>query len=223
MKRIETYSRISGYNWLNGRYLLPVLKTWGKSETGTVLDLGCGQSPFSEFFPHAEKYIRMDNYPSDGEVIQADMRKIPLSDNSADCILVFQALSDLPEPEVCLNEIRRVLKPGGRLMIYESMCYPEHDLPHDYYRLMPSGLDYLAQKTGFERKELVRLGGGFNRFAMLWNTFLMGKLKTYRFLKPLAVIGTIFCNIVCYMSDQIAFHPNLASDYIVLYIKHTEK
>ena len=219
MKRIETFSRISGKDWLNGRYLLPILDDWGKTETGTVLDLGCGESPFKEFFPHAAKYIRMDNYPSDEEVIKADMRKIPLDDNSADCVLIFQALSDLPEPEVCLNEIRRVLKPGGRLMIYESMCYPEHDLPHDYYRLMPSGLDYLAHKTGFERKELIRLGGGFNRFAMLWNTYLMGKLGMYSILKPLALISVMICNVVCYAADCLVPHPNLATDYIARYLK----
>jgi len=219
MKRIETFLKITGKNWINGRYLLTVLEKWGKSETGTVMDLGCGESPFKEFFPHAEKYIRMDNYPSDEEVIQADMRKIPLSDNSADCVLVFQALSDLPEPQICLNEIRRVLKPGGRLIVYESVCYPEHDMPHDYFRIMPAGLDYLARKAGFECKETIRLGGGFNRFAMLWNTFFMGKLSMYSVLKPLSVIGVIICNMICYAADCIAPHPNLATDYIARYVK----
>jgi len=219
MKKIETFSRITGKNWINGRYLLPVLKTWGATETGTVLDLGCGESPFRIFFQYAEKYIRMDYQPSDDEVIKADMRQILLDDNSADCVLVFQALSDLPEPEICLNEIRRVLKPGGRLIVYESVCYPEHDMPYDYFRIMPAGLDYLALKVGFERKEVIRLGGGFNRFAMLWNTYLMGKLSMYSILKHLSVIGVIICNIMCYAADCLAPHTNLASDYIARFIK----
>lgn len=221
MKRIETFSRVIGKDWLNGRYLLPLLKMWGESETGTVLDLGCGQSPFKIYFVNAGQYIRMDRHPTDNEVIQADMQQIPLGGDSTDCVLLFQALSDSAEPELCLKEIHRVLKSGGRLIVYESVCYPEHDLPHDYFRIMPAGMNHLARRAGFAHWETVRLGGGFNRFAMLWNTYLMGRIGLYSILRPVAMIGTMVCNILCYASDRLAPHPNLATDYIARYTKES--
>lgn len=217
--RLRKFVSLFGENWLIGRYLLPVLKARGKDEHGVVLDLACGASPFREFFPNAARYMRMDLVPADEGVIACDMRQIPLQSQSVDLVLVCQALPDVPHPGEVLSEIARVLRPGGTLIVFETMAYPEHDAPHDYYRLMPGGLEVLGADAGLRMRECIRLGGLFGRFASLWNNYIMGWLKQYRPLCMVGHAGIGVANLACYGLDRLVPRPSLASDYVALLVK----
>ncbi len=221
MSRFKNYSCLTGENWVVGRYLLPIIQEFAKKQEGVVLDLGCGESPFRHYFSNAKSYQRMDRYPCDASVVQADMMEIPLADRSVDTVLIFQAITDVPYPEKVLKEVRRILQKHGKLIIFESMTYPEHDAPYDYFRLMPEGLRILAADAGLNMIRLDRLGGLFTRFALLWNTFVMGSLKRYKILKPIAVIGIVCGNLINYGLDRLLPHPRLASDYLAV-IEMTE-
>lgn len=48
----------------------------------------------------------------------ADGESLPFEDESFDYVLSFDLLEHLPEPEKCIWEMGRVLKPGGMLLIY---------------------------------------------------------------------------------------------------------
>ena len=96
--------------------------------------------------------------------------------------------------------------------MFESMGYPEHDAPHDFYRLMPEGLRHLGAEAGLQVRECVRLGGLFTRFACLWNNFLMHRMKHPVLLRPFGHLGVLSANLVCYMLDGVFSHPRLASD-----------
>lgn len=48
---------------------------------------------------------------------EADATAIPFPDNHFDCVYSFGVLHHIPEIELVLAEARRVLKPGGKLMI----------------------------------------------------------------------------------------------------------
>jgi ubiquinone/menaquinone biosynthesis C-methylase UbiE len=53
------------------------------------------------------------------ECLQAGAENMPLADGSADTVVVAYALCTIPEPPAALAEIRRVLKPDGRLVFLE--------------------------------------------------------------------------------------------------------
>lgn len=159
--------------------------------------------------------------PNEGDMVVGDMCNLPLVDQSIDVVLLFQAITDVPDSVVVLTEVGRVLKPGGRLLIFESMSYPQHDLPYDYYRLMPEGLRSLAVSAGLEMSYCKCLGGLFTRCAVLWNTFIMAGLKRYRIFQPLAALGVVIGNLTFFFLDKVAHHPLLASDYLAVLTKIT--
>ena len=146
MDRFSQFRLAWGPNWLVGRKLLPELTALGQGFTGDVLDLACGESPFRSLFAQARQFIRVDRLSDGAGVLAGDLYAIPLADQSVDLVLLLQAITDVPEPWRVLAEVRRVLRPGGRLIIFESVSYPEHDAPWDYYRLMPQGLRHWAEK-----------------------------------------------------------------------------
>src|SRR5262245_26721494 len=55
----------------------------------------------------------------DVECLQAGGESIPLADGFADTVVVAYAFCTIPQPELALAEMRRILKPGGQLIFLE--------------------------------------------------------------------------------------------------------
>ena len=214
MKRLDRFRRIWGENYLIGKALFPRLAEWGaRQKERVVLDVGAGESPFRAWFSEAGRYIRVDFTPADNEVIAGEATDLPIENKSVDCVLLFQMLSDVPEPRDILKEAYRVLRPGGVVLIFETMSYPEHDLPHDYYRILPQGLAHLAEGCCFSVVTCDRLGGLFARFAQLWNVFLMARLAQVSLFAPPARLGIVLANMLCLTLDRLVPAPRLGTDY----------
>ena len=216
MTRLGSFRRISGSNWVTGRYLLPRLVEIGSCTQGVVVDLACGESPFRGLFTKCHRYVRVDFFPMDTEVMQGDMLAIPLESKSVDMVLLFQAITDVPNPGAVLKEIRRVLRPGGKLVMYETMSYPEHDLPHDYYRLMPEGLKSLVIEAGLSCTSICYLGGIFTRFASLLNKYIYSRLLNHVITRPIGLLIVSCSNIVLYFLDSLVRSGSTASDYLAV-------
>jgi len=63
-----------------------------------------------------------------GEVgfIQGSADQLPLRDASVDHVLLITVLGELPNRPMALAEIRRVLRPGGRLSVSEQLPDPDY-------------------------------------------------------------------------------------------------
>ena len=71
------------------------------------------------------------------EFLEAPAESIPLGTNSADCVLVTYTLCTLPAVRPALDEMRRVLKPGGQLIFCEHGAAPDASVRRWQDRLNP--------------------------------------------------------------------------------------
>jgi ArsR family transcriptional regulator len=137
--------------------------------TAVVGDLGCGTGELSALVsPHVRQVISVDG---SADMLQAARRRLagsrnvelrlgsletlPIDNAQLDIALLGLVLHHVPDPAVVLDQVARVLKPGGRVLIIDM-------LPHDR-------VDYQQQMghvwLGFPERQIRKLllGAGFER------------------------------------------------------------
>ena len=70
----------------------------------------------------------VENSDLDVEFIDLPGEDIPLDDNSVDTVLVTYTLCTIPDVEVALEGMRRVLRPGGSLVYCEHGVAPDEEV-----------------------------------------------------------------------------------------------
>ncbi len=113
--RERLYPRASSYLYLHLVDLREALDFYRTSEKISILDYGCGGSPYRDLFPNSE-YIRADFTPCEGlDLLLPADSSIPVSDNTFDMVLSTQVLEHVPESVNYVAECFRVLKAGFRI------------------------------------------------------------------------------------------------------------
>ena len=118
-----------------------------------TLDLGCGQRPYEELVSGpGVTYIGMDWPVSDDKAFQdvtGDATRLPFRSESFDTVITTELLEHLPDPEQCLAEVARVMRPGGHLILSVPFLEPLHEEPRDFFRFTPYSLRNLLGSHGF--------------------------------------------------------------------------
>jgi len=121
--------------------------------TGVVLEIGMGPGlnlPFynpltvtrvigvdpSDAFLHlGEARRRESQVPL--EIVRAPAEALPLKDHSIDTAVITYTLCSVEDPEQALKEVRRVLRPEGRVLFLEHGLSPEENVARWQHRLNP--------------------------------------------------------------------------------------
>ena len=85
-----------------------------------VLDDGCGGCIVKNFIDKNMHYIGID-IGGNGADINSDARRLPFKDGVFDKVVSIVVIQHIPEDLVCLQEMNRVLKEGGDLLL--SLAY----------------------------------------------------------------------------------------------------
>ena len=87
--------------------------------------------------------------------VRGDARELPYPDNCFDAAYLNFVLGEIPDGDAALRELRRILKPGGRLVVGEAFTDPHMVL----FGVLRTRAE--AAGLGFER----RLGGSLGYYA----------------------------------------------------------
>ncbi|MDQ6678146.1 MAG: methyltransferase domain-containing protein [Acidobacteriota bacterium] len=91
-----------------------------------------------------EGYVNLDLFPLPGVDVAADAEHLPFPNDIFQCIECDAVLEHVRDPGQVLQEIARVLAPGGHAHVVTPFCHPFHRYPEDYRRFTPDGLKLLA-------------------------------------------------------------------------------
>ncbi len=155
--------------------------------SGRVLEVGMGSGLNIPYYSNSvehlfglepsQKLLDKAEQPAAHAAFQVDLiparaEDIPLEDNAVDCVVSTWTLCSIPEIESALLEMRRVLKPDGRLIFIEHGYAPDPEVVKWQNRLAPI-LRCLAGCNPNRQIETLISEAGF-RFSDLTKDYLDG-------------------------------------------------
>jgi ubiquinone/menaquinone biosynthesis C-methylase UbiE len=103
---------------------------------GRVLVSGAGTGLDLPLLPKLHRYIVLDFNAAmlahakprtaglDVELVLGDSMSLPFADASFDHVVLHLIVAVVPEPQRCLAEAARVLKPGGTVILFDKFLHP---------------------------------------------------------------------------------------------------
>jgi SAM-dependent methyltransferase len=128
----------------------PVVEVGARAATGQE-----GIADLRSLF-HATDHIGCDIQPGPGVDRIEDVHHLSFDDQSVGTVLSFETLEHVADPIRAVQEMHRVLRPGGVLAISSLMFFPIHEHPWDYWRFTPEGFEKLLDP--FESKLVIAQG-----------------------------------------------------------------
>jgi SAM-dependent methyltransferase len=125
-----------------------------------VLDVGCGGRPYDALLAAAAEIVGFDVPGNAHADLHGSVEAIPVADASFDVVLCLQVLEHVPDPPAAVRELRRVVRPGGRVLLSTHGVYPFHPNPDDLWRWTHQGLERLFRGSGAWTSVTVRPGAG---------------------------------------------------------------
>lgn len=146
-----------------------------------------GISLVAPFF-HRQHFVAVDCSPESANVrgaynagLVADSRciRIPVSrrapidrtgleEAQADLVLVPNLVHHVSDQRALFAEMARLLKPGGRVYVFEPILRELHQIPDDYLRYTPFGMRRMLIDAGLEPLDFELEGGPFSAIAYCW-------------------------------------------------------
>lgn len=150
------------------------------------------KSLYAPFFQHAQQFISVDclietteergfyqahwledprciHIPSD---LQAPITETTLPDACADILLIPNVIHHVREQEAMFAEFARLLKPGGVGYLFETPMRELHQIPNDYIRYTPWGVEAMLARQGMKMTRWIPSGGPFEAIAYCWTQAL---------------------------------------------------
>jgi SAM-dependent methyltransferase len=132
---------------------------------GRLLDCGCGEVPYYGIYGQ----LVSDSVCIDWENTSHSQRHVdqtvdlngplPFAAGSFDTVLLSDVLEHIAEPDFLIQEISRVLRPQGCLLLMVPFLYYIHEAPFDFHRYTEFALRRLCDRASLTVLELAPYGG----------------------------------------------------------------
>lgn len=129
---------------------------------GRVLDLGAGSAKYREIIlKKASEYRSCDAVKNEDIDDVCDVLNLPYSAESFNTVISTQVIEHVNNPYRMAEQIYKVLKPGGKIIVTAPFLILKHSDPGDYFRFTAGGLLEVFKQSGFTIIESGCYGGFF--------------------------------------------------------------
>ncbi len=152
-----------------------------------AVDIGCGVGDLCRILPKSLKRIGIDlslpalkyakrDCRTDVVFINANLFELPLPDKSVDVVICLEVLEHLREDDKALEEICRILRPGGKLIMSlpGEFYFPQYlDLMGHWRHYTSTSMSQILEDVGLRPERTLRSYRSFNKcylylYLMLW-------------------------------------------------------
>lgn len=181
---------------------------------GKLVDIGCGNKPYIDYFSHVKELIGIDIADSEADIL-ANAKFLPVKSNSIDIVLCNQVIEHEYEPEKIVAEISRILRERGILILSAPQMGRLHGEPNDYYRYTKWGLKYLLEKHGMKIEIIESHGGIFRSIGSHLDFFIIdyfGKIDCLKKILRYTVINInnfifkLLDKVICWEKDTLGYN-----------------
>jgi len=120
--------------------------------SGRTLNAGCGNRDISQILKDfgGTEVINYDIISTIPGALTGPLEKTPFADGEFDSILCNAVMEHVESPGPVMREMRRILRPGGHLVLAVPFLQPFHAAPGDFRRYTKDGMRRLGLEYGFE-------------------------------------------------------------------------
>lgn len=178
--------------------------------TGRTLDVGCGQKPYEDLFSSASylglEIDTLENRMAGKADCFYDGSIFPFGDVEFDSIVMNEVFEHVFTPDSMLQEVHRVLRPGGLFFMTAPFVWDEHSQPYDFARYSSFGLMTLLDRHGFEVLDTRKSVNDIRIIFQLLNAYIYKKtvtgnkyvnmLLTLVMMAPWNIIGEVLSRVL---------------------------
>jgi SAM-dependent methyltransferase len=190
---------------------------------GVALEIGSGTGAFAdEFRSRFSTYITLDYEARSSNLqIQGDGQSLPFGDQSFNTVISIDVLEHVRHPWKMFTEIKRVLVPGGRLILITPFFFWAHEEPYDFFRVSKYGLLQMCQENGMEVLRIEPTCGFVASLGLLTTVALTRLLHR---LPPLLVLALrLSClvqkSLLLWVDDRVDRSKRFAQGHLIVAAK----
>jgi ubiquinone/menaquinone biosynthesis C-methylase UbiE len=152
-------------------------------EGNSILDAGAGELQYKKFCNHLNytsqdfgKYdgngnndgLQMGNWDNSKLDIISDITKIPREDKSFDTIMCIEVFEHIPDPNLAIKELARLLRKNGKLILTSPFCSMTHFAPYHFSTgFSKYYYEKLLEENGLKILEITPNGNYYKYLAQL--------------------------------------------------------
>lgn len=199
---------------------------------GSLLDIGCGDKPYKDFFTQISSYRGIDfkNYSKNpwyndkkpDLFFNENYVKnfiLPFPNNSFNNIVSFQVIEHHKDPQKMIDEMFRIIKNDGLMLLSFTLLVGLHEVPNDYFRFTEFGLSQLLKKHKHKILEIKKQGSLFSTISYLLNDYLANianKNKINYFLICLIYPPFLLFSYFSLLLDKIFPSEKIFLNYVII-------
>lgn len=186
---------------------------------GKLLDLGCGKAPLYGTYERYVSEVVLADWASSYhenellDVVCDITKKLPFKDGEFDTVILSDVLEHVPNPADLMCELRRILKPGGAILMNVPFMYWVHEAPHDYNRYTEFMIRKLAEDEGMGVAKLEVLGGGWAVLIDLLSKLFVNRPTIVKLIQSQGV-GLLSSRLAIRTELPLAYAAVLKKDYV---------